>query len=294
VGSALVELLLSQSDADGLGPQEILSLYGSKEGAFQTKLGSRLSIQPISQISPEDLDGAHVVHLSFLTKDKINQLGEEEFLKINQEIDAAVLGAMSKCQPSSIFVASSGAARELRSPTTQKVDSYTVAKRRQERGFLAIADAQRIPIVCGRIFSLAGPHINKHSNYAVSNFISQALLSGKIDVFAEGAVYRSFLHVSDLCRIIIRSARAQLSIASPVDLCGEEVTEMRELARLIASKIDGTITCEKSPEEGNHSHYVGDFSETKSIAHELNLELLPLRKQIEDTIRFLKKTNIYL
>ena len=110
IGRALLAMLHGAGDADALGAGQQIRLFGSRAGAIEVAGGPELPIRELSTITPADVADAHVIHLAYLTKDKVAEVGEEAFFRINRAIDDAVLAAISGSHPASLFVASSGAA----------------------------------------------------------------------------------------------------------------------------------------------------------------------------------------
>jgi nucleoside-diphosphate-sugar epimerase len=213
IGSALLALLHREGDPDALAEGESVALFGSRERTIQVSDGPELPVRLLADLTAEDVGGAHVVHLAYLTKDKLNHLTEEEFRRGNTAIDDAVIDAANEMLPASIFVASSGAARQAEAG--RDTNPYGLTKLEQEARFLAFARSNGVPVLCGRIFNLAGPHINKLGDYAVSNFVVQALDTRCIRIEANQLVFRSILHVEDLCRMIVRAARQLVSEGRP-------------------------------------------------------------------------------
>lgn len=290
IGSALLALLTSTEARDGLQAGERIALFGSRAGTFQAGDGRELPVRPLSEIGPEDVAGARVVHLAYLTKDKVAALGEDTFRFGNEAIDAALLGALEQAAPASLFVASSGAARLAE----QGIDRhpYGLMKLDQEARFLAYGATRDVPVLCGRIFNLAGPHINKLDDYAVSNFTVQALTNGAIRIEARQPVFRSLLHVTDLCRLVLRALRSGHGHPQPVDLCGKVVLEMADIAELVAAEI-GTPVSISRPDMtfSSRSDYLGCPQETQVLAMQHGLVLADPATQIRDTVNWIRRST---
>ena len=283
IGRALLDLLHRAGDPDALAAGDSVALFGSRSGTFALTGGKALSIRPLAEIGPEDVAGAHVVHLAFLTKDKLGEMGTGEFARTNAAIDDAVGHAIAAAAPASLFIASSGAARQAE--TGVEVNAYGLAKLEQERRFLRFSEDTGVPVLCGRIFNLAGPHINKLQDYAISNFAVQALAGDDIAIGAGQPVFRSFLHVDDLCRMIVRAARESFGQQRPVDLCGMEVLELQDIAARVANRI-GKRSKFVRPDVtfSSKSEYVGNAVESRLLAMKLALPLKDFAEQLRDTV----------
>lgn len=287
IGSALLALMNRTGDPDALTASETVSLFGSNRGTIALGDGRHLPVRALSDITPDDVAGSHVIHLAYLTKDKVTALGEAEFLRTNKAIDDALFAALSVAAPASLFVASSGAARLAKSGYDKH--PYGLAKLSQEARFLDWARQKTVPTLCGRIFNLAGPHINKLDAYAVSNFAVQALNDKRIAITAAQPVFRSFLHVEDLSRIILRAARQGIGGERPIDLCGAELLEMQDIAQLVAQEIGGPIPLDRPAIDFDaRSDYLGSAQDTWIIAKKLAIELTGIRKQVGDTVDWIR------
>lgn len=287
IGQALLALLASEGDADALRPGGTLTLFGSRATNFKLPSGELVAVRPLSDIGPDDVAGARVIHLAYLTKDKVAVLGEEAFRAGNEEIDGALLRAMEQSSPAALFVASSGAAHLAE----REVDGhlYGRMKLEQEARFLGFGKAHDVPVLCGRIWNVAGPHINKLDAYAVSNFAVQAIKTGEIRIDAGQPVFRSFLHVTDLCRLILRALRKGHGGARPVDLCGNSVLEMSDIAALVAAEVGGAVTISRATMNfASRSDYLGCAQETRVLAMQLGIALADTALQVRDTLNWIK------
>lgn len=293
IGQALLALLASEGDADALRPGEGLALFGSRAATLRLPSGQSVPVRPLSELSPDDVAGAWVVHLAYLTKDKVVDLGEPAFRDGNNSIDATVLRAMEQAPPAALFVASSGAARLVEQGLDQH--PYGLMKLEQEARFLDFGAAHGVPVLCGRIWNVAGPHINKLDAYAVSNFAVQAIEGGKIRIEAQQPVFRSYLHITDLCRLVVRAMRKGYGRSQPVDLCGNTILEMADIAALVAAEVGGDVRISRADVSfAKRSDYLGCSQETQVLAMELDHVLADTASQVQDTISWIKAMAVPL
>ena len=263
-----------------------VTAFASQARTMDLPSGEALAVRALDTITADDVAGAHVIHLAYLTKEKAELLGPDTFDATNDAIDAALLAALAGATPASLFVASSGAASlAARGDDTHP---YGMAKLRQEARFLAWAQAAGVPAIAGRIFNLSGPHINKVRSYAISDFALQAAETGEIRIQARVPVFRSYLHVEDLCALVLGAAREGIGRAAVIDLCGGEIVEMHDIATLVAQRSQGAPTIRRGPVEFTRpSLYLGDSTHAKVLAMELGIELRPLAVQVADTLAWL-------
>lgn len=283
IGSAMLDALTRALGGPLCGR---VAAFGSQARKLDLASGERLDVRPLDTITPDDVAGAHVIHLAYLTKEKAEQLGEPVFTATNDAIDDALLAAISAAAPASLFVASSGAAALAEQGKDRH--PYGLAKLRQEARFLDWAAASGVPTIAGRIFNLAGPHINKPRSYAISDFAIQARETGEIAIKANVPVFRSYLHVEDLCALILGAARQGLGREQPIDLCGAEVVEMADIAAHVATALPHPPHVRREAvNHGKPSLYLGDPTHAKVLAMELGIELTPFAVQVADTIAWL-------
>jgi nucleoside-diphosphate-sugar epimerase len=263
-----------------------VTAFASSARTRQLADGGILAVRDLASITPADVDGAHVIHLAYLTKEKAELLGERAFTDTNLAIDDLLFAALQQSTPASLFVASSGAA----SLAAKGVDihPYGMAKMRQEARFLEWSAKAGIPVLAGRIFNIAGPYINKVKAYAVSNFALQARETGEIVIEAAIPVFRSYLHVKDLCELVIKAGSSRIGRFCPIDLCGAEAVEMEDLAAIVARVVGMAGMVRRGPLDlGRSSSYLGEFADTKVLAMQLGYNLLGLEQQVIDTVAWM-------
>ncbi|WP_374146897.1 NAD-dependent epimerase/dehydratase family protein [Sphingomonas sp. 28-63-12] len=287
IGTAMLAYLARQAD---IWPGQV-SLFGSSARPVEAIDGTVLQMRALETLTPADLDGAIVIHLAYLTKEKVELLGERRFTDTNLAIDDLVLAALAGSTPKSVFVASSGAA--MLAEAGRDRHPYGLSKLRQEDRFRDWAVASGTPLIAGRIFNLAGPYINKVESYAIGSFVGQAKRAGSIQIDAAKPVFRSYLHVDDLCTLIVRAGQAGIGRAVPIDFCGAETVEMSDTALAVAHQLGGNIAIARRPVDWSEpSAYLGDFTNTKVLAMELDVALAPFSSQVADTVRWIEGAGL--
>lgn len=266
-----------------------VTLFGSSPRTITAPDSSLLEVRPLESITAEDVDGANLVHLAALTKDKVQVVGPAAFFATNTMIDAAVLSACDRGRPRSIFVASSGAAKQAESGQGREL--YGLCKLMQEDAFLGFGARTGVPVTTGRIFNLAGPFINKLDAYAVSALLRQALHEGAARIEARTPVYRAYLHVQDLCALVMGMLAAGLGHTAPLDLAGCLTVEMEDVAceaLRATGHPDGRII--RAPVDWDRpSIYLGDPTGARTLALRFDLPLRSFAEQVDDTAADLRQ-----
>ncbi len=279
--------------AANLGPAwpDRVSLYGSSARELTAPDGSKLWVRGLEDVRAADVDGAVVIHLAYLTKEKVEALGDQAFLAGNLGIDERLLSALSDGRPRGVFVASSGAAAQAEAGVDRHL--YGMAKLMQEDRFLAWGREAGVPVLAGRIWNLAGPYMNKLESYALSSFLVQALQTGRIRVAAAVPVYRSYLHVGDLCALTTAVLAGGRAPETAVDLCGSLVVEMQDVAEAAAAAtgLPPSAVERDSIDYARPSVYLGAAFETRSLAFASGVRLRDFAAQVADTAADLRERS---
>jgi nucleoside-diphosphate-sugar epimerase len=285
IGTALLAAIARRR---GPGWQREVRLFATTGRDHTAPDGSVLPIRALSSLTGTDTRGALVVHLAYLTKEKVESLGEQAFFATNSAIDQALAAALEDGPAAGLFVASSGAAALAAAGTDYHL--YGVSKLLQEQRFLRLAERLDMPMIAGRIFNIAGPYINKIDSYAISAFIAQALRTGSIAIGATTPVFRSYLHVDDLCALVLGALEAGIGRFAATDLSGAEVLEMSDIAVAVAAATGlGRAAIHRAAvDHGRPSVYLGDSTHTRTLAMELGLDLAGFPQQVADTLAYLR------
>lgn len=110
---------------------------------------------------------------------------------------------------------------------------YDEAKRFAEAIATAYHRVHKLEVRIARIFNTYGPRMRRRDGRAVPAFINQALENKPITVFGDGSQTRSFCHISDLVKGIIKLMNS--SVSEPVNLGNPEEISILEIAKCIRS-----------------------------------------------------------
>jgi dTDP-glucose 4,6-dehydratase len=141
--------------------------------------------------------------------------------------------------------------------------------------------------VIARLFAFVGPLLPLDENYAVGNFIADALHRRPIKIAGDGRPYRSYLYSADLAiwlwSILLRGARgAVYNVGSPNEI------SIAELAKLVAP--DGGVEVAGTPIPGTPApRYVPC---TRRAETELGLRgWIPVEQGITRTLEWHRRSN---
>jgi dTDP-glucose 4,6-dehydratase len=118
-------------------------------------------------------------------------------------------------------------------PVTGEITTYGLAKRASESLLVAHGRQYGFAGLIARLFAFTGPRLPLDANYAVGNFVRDALAGGPIRIQGDGTPCRSYLYAADLSiwlwTVLIRGeAGRPYNVGS-----GQELT-ISELASIVA------------------------------------------------------------
>lgn len=264
--------------------QDRVFAFGSS--ARDIDLGDGLAAQqrPLSELSHLAPAPSMLFHLAFLTKDKVTGMPREDYVAANLALSRNVLEALDPIGVDRLFVASSGAAAYADDPAvSEDLRIYGALKRDDEHSFAdwAEAGAGHRAIVT-RIYSLAGPFINKHDTYALASFVLDALAGRPIAVHAPMRVVRSYVAIRELMSLVMVQL---LSPDGPTVLrydSGGDPHELGEVAGVIA-RLFGTEVDRAAITGTDDNIYAGASAPYAALLAERGITPIALPQQILDT-----------
>lgn len=230
-----------------------------------------------------------LLHLAFLTKDKVGSIDDAAYSRENRALSEHVLAALGSVGVDRLFVASSGAAAFADDPAAaHDLRLYGALKRDDEARFAAWAEADpdHRRAVIARIFNISGPFINKHGTYALASFILDALAGRPIRVRAPMAVTRGYVGVDELLSLVFAIL---LAAEAPTVLrfdTGGEPLELGDVAAQVAKVLGGSVD-RVAITDAAGNQYVGDHAGYGRLLARFQIDHVPLDHQINETARFI-------
>jgi nucleoside-diphosphate-sugar epimerase len=111
---------------------------------------------------------------------------------------------------------------------------YGQSKRMMEIMTAMAAQTHGFRALITRCFAFAGPHLPLDSNYAIGNFIGDALAGRDIVVNGDGTPLRSYLYMADLV-IWLLAILLRGKTCCPYNVGGDQAVSIAALARLVAN-----------------------------------------------------------
>lgn len=282
LGSATIELL---HDALGDALHARLRCFGSTARTLTLRDSLSVEQRPLDEIATLDARPTIVLHLAFLTKDRVAGMDADAYSAANAALSATVLAALDTIGAVAVFVASSGAARSAGDAGADPaMRLYGGLKLRDEQDFAAWAEARGSTAVIVRVFNLAGPYINKHQSYALAAFINDALAGRSIAVRAPHRVVRGFVAIRELMSLVFHLLEGPPAVHR-FDTGGEGL-ELGDVAALVSKALGGSVDRAVITSE-RVDHYVGDGADYDRLLAERGIAHVPFARQVRETADYL-------
>jgi UDP-glucose 4-epimerase/UDP-glucuronate decarboxylase len=119
--------------------------------------------------------------------------------------------------------------------------SYDESKRCTESLLFEKHRTEGVDIRIVRLFNVYGPRTRPDDGRAVSNFLSQALTSGKLTIYGDGMQSRSWGYVDDIVDALERYFwRDQIDYVGPLNVGNDREVPVIDVARFITTLVPGS------------------------------------------------------
>ena len=242
-------------------------------GSRDSVAGDRDLASTVERFRPTSM-----VFLAGVTPDRGQKLGEDCYQQCLSRTYAELDAVLSRYEFNHVTYVSSGIAGlqpDHDEPPFR--DIYRRAKVAEEE-LVAALPASRAALTL-RVFSLAGPYVRDPLRYALYDFIHQAR-SGRIAVTANKYVWRSYVGVLDLARVILKSAETGIC---GVRSTGGEPVELVDLAQRIAHLVNPAACVVAREGRLGIDYYVGDDVDWRNWCAEVGVKRAELSQQIRQS-----------
>lgn len=283
LGTELLESLLAENGPDLL--QQSVVCLGSRPRTLTMSDGTALAVHGLDGFQPDPADEvAGIVHLGFLTRDKVALLGFEPYVSANLRITSNAVRLVETVRPDWVATVSSGAVFSDQAGTLEndvERNPYGFTKRIEEELLTSAAAAVGANIAIGRLWGAIGASMPINRAYAVSDFIMQSVESGEIVVRAPHEVFRRYCDARGFMEVLVACAvaRKRTSFSS-----GGHLIELTELAHRIAALTDGTVATRALRPDAAADRYFPQGTEFEDFAAELVCPQRPFEEALAHTV----------
>jgi nucleoside-diphosphate-sugar epimerase len=280
LGKSTLEVLL----ASGYDMSKVIAL-ASTQKMIHLSNGSTVQAHPISSPPAEIAETEMLIHLAYLTRDKVESTGFDNYVLTNLDLTSIALRWLEEYPIKSFITVSSGA-RNNQSTGNPETDihanPYGFLKRVDELIFEDQCQRRGINSVITRLWGATGVDMQDAGKYAIGNFVISALNEGAIHIMSGHRVVRRYVDSREFMEVCIRMAQA--GISDNFDSGGPEV-EIGELASEIARQIDAEIKISRSISRNQPDDlYFPSGTAFEKNALSVGLELSSISMQISNTI----------
>ncbi len=214
---------------------------------------------------------------------------------------ARVLELAARCGAQRLLLTSSGAVYGTQPPELERIGEdypgaprpedpaagYGHGKRAAEFLCAAASADTGLEVKIARCFAFVGPLLPLDANFAIGNFIRDAMAGGPVRVAGDGTPRRSYLYAADLAiwlwTILVRGATCH-----PYNVGSDEDISVAYLARLVAEVLAPDAIVEIGLSPTPRSRRAGYVPSTRRAVGELGLgQLISLREAIRRTAEWL-------
>jgi nucleoside-diphosphate-sugar epimerase len=155
--------------------------------------------QPLSAIT-EVPHPRGLLHLAFLTRDKVAELGLRSYVETNRSITATVARLLRQWPTMPVVATSSGAAAALDGKDPDLEGNPYATLKQEEEKLLGRESATRMAMVF-RVYAASGRFMKSPKTFALGDFVSRAIAGEAIQIASRRPVFRSYVHVGTLMRL---------------------------------------------------------------------------------------------
>ena len=262
-------------------------VFGSKAGYLNIN-NKTIQVFPFELLdSDKTLKISHIFHTAFLTKEKYQKFGPDEYLEINKNIINIIDNLIKRNKNSRVVLTSSGAALPFLNKNKKikknEEDMYGILKAIEEETLSLHNNCLIL-----RIFALTGYFIRSPEVFALSNFINSALNIKSININSKGKVIRSYGSAETIVELAWKwlfSSSKGYSINST-----SHKLDLLQIANIISDTLGGIEINHQMQENILISDYSADFRPFNKKLLKECIRGKTIREQIEISISGFKSS----
>lgn len=280
LGKSTLENLL----ADGYNMEKVVALASSAKDILLSD-GSSIKAYPIHN-PPEIISETEVlIHLAYLTRDKVSSVGYEKYVLTNLDLTSIALRWLSNLPIKSFVTVSSGARNDQTTgqpETNLEANPYGFLKRVDELLFEDECARRGITAVISRLWGATGYDMLDAEKYAIGNFVRSALTKNEINIKSGHNVVRRYVDSREYMQVCTRLAMS--GISANFDSGGPEV-EIGTVAEIIRGQLNEEIVISRPSSADRHDDlYFPAGNDFERFASIVGIELSDINSQISNTI----------
>ena len=270
--------------ASGHDMSKVVALASTKKDIVLDG-GMVINAHPIT--APPDLiqETEVLIHLAYLTRDKVSSVGYGEYVLTNLDLTSIALSWLANFPIKSFVTVSSGARNDqlTGAPETDiRANPYGFLKRIDELIFEEECKRRGITSVISRLWGATGVDMLDAEKYAIGNFVISALKTQKIQITSGHKVVRRYVDSREFMRVCTQLALSGMS--ANFDSGGPEV-EIGQLANEIDRQLGGNIEISRPlGSERDDDLYFPKSRDFEEFARLLHIDLSSIQEQISNTI----------
>jgi nucleoside-diphosphate-sugar epimerase len=180
-------------------------------------------------------DPGGLLHLAFLTRDRVEDVGLDAYVATNRGITSKVAKLLQSHPTLPIITTSSGAAAALDEVGLDLEGNPYATLKQEEEKLLLCESIMRMAVVF-RVYAASGRFMRGAERFALGDFLLQALSGQRLKINSLCPVERSYVHVGTLMEL---AWSLLLTPDAPgyqaIDACTDHIS-LLELARLISCR----------------------------------------------------------
>jgi nucleoside-diphosphate-sugar epimerase len=223
-----------------------------------------------------------LLHLAFLTRDKVEELGWQRYVDTNRAITAKVAELLHAWPTMPVVATSSGAAAALDDlPPDLEGNPYATLKQ-EEEALLERESARRMAVVF-RVYAASGRFMTRPEKFALGDFLLQAMKGLPIVIRSKREVVRSYVPAGTLMQLALALLRNPMPPGHHRLNACTATTNLLDLAVRISDRRGRPTPIHTVDPLLPPDHYTADGGEFQHWLARWGLAAGTLAEQIEET-----------